>query len=121
MNDTELAVRLHAHVADPRRMFETAARFGRVEGSKADDMHAQARTAAGASSRTSSTRTSTTGCPCGPPVASASRTSSWKVSRPSKRPSGSALSLPAAGTMTMSREPPGCRGRPSATSSTTPA
>jgi DegV family protein with EDD domain len=41
-------LRLHAHVADPRRMFETAARFGRVEGSKADDMHAQARTAAGA-------------------------------------------------------------------------
>ncbi|TNJ33893.1 DegV family protein [Arenimonas terrae] len=41
-------LRLHAHVADPRKMFETAARFGRVEGSKADDMHAQARTAAGA-------------------------------------------------------------------------
>jgi DegV family protein with EDD domain len=41
-------LRLHAHVADPRRMFETAAHFGRVEGSKADDMHAQARTAAGA-------------------------------------------------------------------------
>lgn len=40
-------LRLHAHVADPRAMFETAARFGRVEGSKADDMHAQARTAAG--------------------------------------------------------------------------
>ena len=41
-------LRLHAHVADPRTMFETAARFGKVEGSKADDMHAQARTAAGA-------------------------------------------------------------------------
>lgn len=40
-------LRLHAHVADPSAMFETAARFGRVEGTKADDMHAQARTAAG--------------------------------------------------------------------------
>ncbi len=40
-------LRLHAHVADPTAMFETAARFGRVEGAKADDMHAQARTAAG--------------------------------------------------------------------------
>lgn len=40
-------LRLHAHVADPSAMFETAARFGRVEGAKADDMHAQARTAAG--------------------------------------------------------------------------
>ena len=41
-------LRLHAHVAEPSALFETAARFGRVEGSKADDMHAQARTAAGA-------------------------------------------------------------------------
>lgn len=41
-------LRLHAHVADPSAMFEVAARFGRVEGAKADDMHAQARTAAGA-------------------------------------------------------------------------
>lgn len=40
-------LRLHAHVANPSAMFETAARFGRVEGAKADDMHAQARTAAG--------------------------------------------------------------------------
>lgn len=41
-------VRLHAHVADPGQLFGVAARFGRVEGAKADDMHAQARTAAGA-------------------------------------------------------------------------
>ncbi|KFN41887.1 DegV family protein [Arenimonas metalli] len=41
-------LRLHAHVANPSAMFEVAARFGRVEGAKADDMHAQARTAAGA-------------------------------------------------------------------------
>ena len=41
-------LRLHAHVADPGVMFGLAARFGRVEGAKADDMHAQARTAAGA-------------------------------------------------------------------------
>ena len=40
-------LRLHAHVADPSAMFAAAARFGRVEGAKADDMHAQARTAAG--------------------------------------------------------------------------
>ena len=39
-------LRLHAHVADPSAMFGLAARFGRVEGAKADDMHAQARTAA---------------------------------------------------------------------------
>lgn len=39
-------IRLHAHVADPKALFEAAARFGRVESSKADDMHAQARTAA---------------------------------------------------------------------------
>lgn len=41
-------LRLHAHVANPSTMFEVAARFGRVEGAKADDMHAQARTVAGA-------------------------------------------------------------------------
>lgn len=41
-------LRLHAHVADPGKLFEVAARFGRVEGPKADDMHAQARAAAGA-------------------------------------------------------------------------
>lgn len=41
-------LRLHAHVADPAALFAVAARFGRVEGTKADDMLAQARTAAGA-------------------------------------------------------------------------
>lgn len=41
-------LRLHAHVAEPSRLFDVAGRFGRVEGAKADDMHAQARTAAGA-------------------------------------------------------------------------
>jgi hypothetical protein len=40
-------VRLHAHVADPQQLFAVAARFGRVEATKADDMHAQARSAAG--------------------------------------------------------------------------
>ncbi len=39
-------VRVHAHLAAPQALFELAARFGRVESSKADDMHAQARTAA---------------------------------------------------------------------------
>lgn len=39
-------LRLHAHVSDPKVLFETAARFGRVEATKADDMHAQARSAA---------------------------------------------------------------------------
>jgi DegV family protein with EDD domain len=39
-------VRLHAHVAEPQALFELAACFGRVESSKADDMHAQARSAA---------------------------------------------------------------------------
>ena len=39
-------LRLHAHVAEPSRLFEVAGRFGRVEGTKADDMQAQARTAA---------------------------------------------------------------------------
>lgn len=42
-------IRLHAHVADPQPLFEVAARFGRVEATKADDMRAQARTAAGRS------------------------------------------------------------------------
>ena len=41
-------LRLHAHVADPAALFALVARFGRVEGTKADDMLAQARTAAGA-------------------------------------------------------------------------
>lgn len=40
-------IRLHAHVANPQALFDIAARFGRVEATKADDMHAQARTAAG--------------------------------------------------------------------------
>jgi DegV family protein with EDD domain len=44
---SQTRLRLHAHVANPSAMFETAARFGLVEGAKADDMHAQARTAAG--------------------------------------------------------------------------
>ena len=44
---SQTRVRLHAHVADPHRLFAVAARFGRVESTKADDMHAQARTAAG--------------------------------------------------------------------------
>jgi hypothetical protein len=39
-------LRLHAHVADPQALFDVAARFGRVEATKADDMHAQARSAA---------------------------------------------------------------------------
>lgn len=42
-------MRLHAHVAAPQALFEVAARFGRVESTKADDMHAQARTAEDAS------------------------------------------------------------------------
>jgi len=42
-------IRLHAHVADPQSLFDVAARFGRVESTKADDMRAQARTAAGGS------------------------------------------------------------------------
>jgi DegV family protein with EDD domain len=45
---SQTRIRLHAHVAQPSAMFELAARFGQVEGAKADDMHAQARTAAGA-------------------------------------------------------------------------
>jgi DegV family protein with EDD domain len=43
-------VRLHAHVGDPMRLFDAAARFGRVEATKADDMQTQARTAAGTKS-----------------------------------------------------------------------
>lgn len=39
-------LRLHAHVAEPKRLFEIASRFGRVESCKADDMHAQQRSAA---------------------------------------------------------------------------
>jgi hypothetical protein len=42
-------IRLHAHVGDPQALFEIAARFGRVESTKADDMRAQARSAAGGS------------------------------------------------------------------------
>jgi DegV family protein with EDD domain len=40
-------IRLHAHVAEPQALFDLAARFGRVESTKADDMRAQARSAAG--------------------------------------------------------------------------
>jgi DegV family protein with EDD domain len=40
-------LRVHAHVSDPKKLFDVAARFGRVESTKADDMHAQARSAAG--------------------------------------------------------------------------
>jgi DegV family protein with EDD domain len=36
-------VRIHAHVADPARLFEAAAGFGAVSGRKADDMLAQTR------------------------------------------------------------------------------
>lgn len=39
-------IRVHAHLAQPQALFEVAMRFGRVESTKADDMHAQARTAA---------------------------------------------------------------------------
>ena len=42
-------IRLHAHVDDPQALFDIAGRFGRVESTKADDMRAQARTAAGGS------------------------------------------------------------------------
>jgi hypothetical protein len=42
-------IRLHAHVADPQKLFDVAARFGRVESTKADDMRAQARSAVGGS------------------------------------------------------------------------
>jgi DegV family protein with EDD domain len=41
-------LRLHAHVGDPGALFALAARFGKVEAATADDMQAQARTAAGA-------------------------------------------------------------------------
>lgn len=39
-------VRVHAHVARPQDLFDVVARHGRVSSSKADDMHAQARTVA---------------------------------------------------------------------------
>jgi hypothetical protein len=39
-------VRVHAHVDDPRLLFDTCARFGRVSSPKADDMRQQARSAA---------------------------------------------------------------------------
>ena len=44
---SQARVRLHAHVSDPQQLFALAGRFGRVEATKADDMHAQARSAAG--------------------------------------------------------------------------
>lgn len=40
-------LRLHAHVANPKALFEVAAKFGRVEATKADDMHAQKRSSQG--------------------------------------------------------------------------
>ena len=43
-------VRLHAHVSNPMQLFDIAGQFGRVESTKADDMQAQARTAAGSQS-----------------------------------------------------------------------
>ncbi len=43
-------LRLHAHVANPKALFDLAARFGRVESTKADDMHAQQRSAQGGGS-----------------------------------------------------------------------
>lgn len=39
-------LRVHAHVSDPKVLFDVVGRFGRVEATKADDMHAQARSAA---------------------------------------------------------------------------
>jgi len=39
-------LRVHAHVDDPKSLFDVVGRFGRVEATKADDMHAQARSAA---------------------------------------------------------------------------
>ncbi len=47
---SQTRVRLHAHVSDPQELFKLAATFGRVESTKADDMRAQARTAAGGGS-----------------------------------------------------------------------
>lgn len=40
-------VKVHAHVAEPARLFARLAAFGRVDGAKADDMLAQARTTQG--------------------------------------------------------------------------
>lgn len=39
-------LRVHAHVGNPKALFDVVGRFGRVEATKADDMHAQARSAA---------------------------------------------------------------------------
>jgi hypothetical protein len=39
-------LRVHAHVDNPKTLFDVVGRFGRVEATKADDMHAQARSAA---------------------------------------------------------------------------
>jgi len=43
---SHLRLRVHAHVANPKSLFDVVGRFGRVEATKADDMHAQARSAA---------------------------------------------------------------------------
>ncbi len=40
-------VRIHAHLGQPQQLFGLAARFGRVSGQKAEDMHAQHAAAAG--------------------------------------------------------------------------
>jgi DegV family protein with EDD domain len=40
---TRSKVKLHIHVNDPDRLFETAARFGKISGEKADDMRRQQR------------------------------------------------------------------------------
>jgi len=48
---TREKVRVHAHVDDPRALFEACARFGRVSSEKADDMVRQADSAAQARER----------------------------------------------------------------------
>jgi DegV family protein with EDD domain len=45
MAGTREKLRVHMHVNDPARLFDTLARFGEVRARKADDMHAQQRTA----------------------------------------------------------------------------
>lgn len=43
MAGTREKLRIHLHVDDPQRLFDTLARFGEVRARKADDMHAQQR------------------------------------------------------------------------------
>ncbi len=45
MAGTRSKIKLHIHVNDPDELFETARRFGRVSGEKADDMQKQQRSA----------------------------------------------------------------------------